>query len=344
MDLHGHPSGSVVWDEIGKRTADGPPRTDPTVLQVAVLRLLGYRWPAESDADMALADQQREWVRRCAALDRFADEDGVVCLPSVRGEPPASERLLHLIAAAFGEAWNDAVIARLLASVGSPGLDQWLRDRFFDQHCKMFHHRPFVWHIWDGRRRDGFHALVNYHKLARGDGGGRRLLESLTYSYLGDWIIRQQDGVERGSAGAEDRLAAAVGLQGNLKAILDGEPPFDIFVRWKTLAEQPIGWEPDVNDGVRVNIRAFMEAEIVGGKKGSGILRAKPNLHWRKDRGKEPLTSGRPEDDAELRPQDDYPWFWRGGEFTGDRVNGVHLTVTEKHMARSRQTSSETDR
>lgn len=28
--------------------------------------------------------------------------------------------------------------------------------------------RSFVWHIWDGRRRDGFHALVNYHKLAEG--------------------------------------------------------------------------------------------------------------------------------------------------------------------------------
>ena len=27
--------------------------------------------------------------------------------------------------------------------------------------------------------RDGFHALVNYHKLAEGDGKGRRLLESL---------------------------------------------------------------------------------------------------------------------------------------------------------------------
>ena len=63
---------------------------------------------------------------------------------------------------------------------------------FFDEHCKLFHHRPFVWHIWDGRRRDGFHALVSYHKLAAGDGKGRQLLESLTYSYLGDWIARQR--------------------------------------------------------------------------------------------------------------------------------------------------------
>ena len=69
-----------------------------------------------------------------------------------------------------------------------PTLDDWLRNGFFEQHCKLFHHRPFIWHIWDGRRRDGFHALVNYHKLAESNGKGRRLLESLTYSYLGAWI------------------------------------------------------------------------------------------------------------------------------------------------------------
>ena len=206
---------------------------------------------------MELANEQREWARCCNALLDLADEDGIVCIPSVRGEPPAEERLLGLLASAFGDAWNEDVLSTLLVKAGSSGLNDWLRNRFFDEHCKLFHHRPFVWHIWDGRRRDGFHALVNYHKLVEGDGKGRQLLESLTYSYLGDWINRQQDGVRRGEAGAEDRLAAAQELKKRLGAILKGEPPFDIFVRWKPIAKQPIGWEPDVNDGVRLNIRPF---------------------------------------------------------------------------------------
>ena len=346
--FHGHPCGSVIWDGTTKGTIHGDIRTDSGVLHVAVARLLGCRWPAEGDSAMELADEQREWVRRCAALHSFADEDGIVCLPSVRGEPPAAERLLRLLAAAFGESWTDATLARLLGSAGSPELEQWLRDRFFDQHCKMFHHRPFLWHIWDGRR-DGFHALVNYHKLADDGGRGRQLLESLTYSYLGDWITRQRDGVERGEGGAEDRLAAAVQLQRHLQAILEGEPPYDIFVRWKPFAEQPVGWEPDVNDGVRLNVRPFMAVDIAGGKRGAGLLRAKPNVHWRKDRGKELLTrdqkskpswiqddSWDPDDDRELRPHDDYPWFWPDGEFTGDRVNDVHLSVAVK-LAHRRQ-------
>ena len=291
--FHGHPCGSVIWDETVKWTAHGPLRTDPTVLQVAVARLLGYRWPAEQDGEMELAVEQREWVRRSEELLGWADEDGIGCIPSVRGEPAASERILGLLAAAYGDAWNEGVLATLLAEARSQSLDEWLRNQFFEQHCKLFHHRPFVWHIWDGRRRDGFHALVSYHKLAEADGKGRRLFESLTYSYLGDWIARQKDGAQRDEVGAADRLAAAEALQERLVAIIGGEPPFDIFVRWKPVHEQPIGWEPDINDGVRLNIRPFMAKDIPGGKKGAGILRAKPNVHGRKDRGKEPLTCGK---------------------------------------------------
>ena len=323
--FHGHPCGSVVWDEKEKRTSRGPLRAGSAVLQIAAARLVGYRWPLEQDANMEVADEQREWARHCERLVACADEDGIVCIPSVRGEPPVSERLLRLLSLAFGDAWNESMLIKVLSVAGSPSLDDWLRNRFFDQHCKLFHHRPFVWHIWDGRGRDGFHALVNYHKLATNDGKGRQLLESLIYSYLGDWVARQRDGLKRGDGGAEDRLAAALELQNRLIAILQGEPPFDIFTRWKPIEEQPIGWEPDINDGVRLNIRPFMAQEIPGGKKGAGVLRAKPNIHWRKDRGKEPM-----QDAAQ------FPWLWNGDKFTGERVNNVHLTIAEKRAARDR--------
>ena len=323
--FHGHPCGSVIWDKGTKRLTHGPRRTDPTVLQVAVARLLGYRWPAENDPDMELADEARAWVEKTTALHPFADEDGIVCIPSVRGERPAHERLLQLLQAAWGDGWSDAPLAKLLTEAGTSSLDDWLRNRFFAEHCKLFHQRPFVWHIWDGRRRDGFHALVNYHKLAEGGGKGRRLLESLTYTYLGDWITRQQDGVKRGEGGAEDRLAAALELQKRLNAILAGEPPFDLFVRWKPIEQQAIGWEPDINDGVRLNIRPFMAEDLPGGKKGAGILHTKPNIKWNKDRGKEPM-----------RDKEQFPWFWSNDNFTGDRVNDKHWTKEQKLTARDR--------
>jgi len=290
-----------------------------TELQVAVARLMGYRWPAELDEKMRLSKRARALVGKCGELAKFADNDGIVCIPAVRGEDPAADRLLKLLAACGIKPGVD--------------LDDWLRNGFFEEHCKLFHDRPFVWHIWDGRKRDGFHALVNYHKLAEGGGKGRRLLESLTYAYLGEWITRQRDGVKRGEGGAEDRLAAALELQKRLEAILAGEPPFDLFVRWKPLAEQPIGWEPDINDGVRMNIRPFLASDLPGGKKGAGVLRHRPNIKWTKDRGKEPQ-----------RDKADYPWFWGwdektvdflgGKEFDGNRWNDCHYTNKVKQAAR----------
>ena len=297
----------------------GHPAQSDEPLHVAVARMLGYRWPAEIDFAMELSDIARTWVKKSKALLLLADEDGIVCIPPVRGEDSAVTRLRELVSQSLDPNWLQTREQELILATGTnaSNLDEWLRDHFFEQHCKLFHHRPFIWHIWDGRRRDGFHALVNYHKLAEGNGKGRQLLESLTYSYLGDWITRQKEGVKRGEGGAEDRLAAALELQKRLIAIIEGEPPFDIFVRWKTIEEQSIGWEPDINDGVRLNIRPFMAQDIPGGRKGAGILRWKPNIKWNKDRGKDVASA---------------PWF---PVFKGDRINDHHLSLEEKHAARA---------
>ena len=313
--FHGHPCGSVIWNEDSKWTAHGDLRVDDTVLQVAVARLLGYRWPAELDPEMELAAEQRAWVERCAELDGFVDDDGIVCLPPVRGEKAADQRLEALLQGAYGEAWTTPLKNRLLETVGSKSLSLWLRDKFFEQHCKLFQHRPFIWHIWDGLK-DGFSVLVNYHKLNKAG------LERLIYTYLGDWIRTQQAGLANGEDGAQERLAAAEALKKQLEAILEGEKPYDIFVRWKSPAEQPIGWNPDLNDGVRLNIRPFIYARDVG-KKGAGILRWAPNIKWTKDRGKDVESA---------------PWYTLGLQYdegVGARINDHHLSLAEKRAARS---------
>jgi len=81
--------------------------------------------------------------------------------------------------------------------------------------------------------------------------------------------------------------------------------PYDVHVRWKPLEQQPIGWHPDLNDGVRLNIRPFMEADV---------FRKRPNIKWGKDRGKNPPGS---------------PW----GE---ERDNDRHLTLAEKRKAQGK--------
>jgi hypothetical protein len=300
---------------------NGHPAGAEQPLLVAMARLLGYKWPRQTGSSFP----------DCPALEpdgleKLSDEDGIVCLPPIQREQPAANRLRSLLAQALAVVDERA----LLAAAGAKGsksttLEEWLRDECFDQHCDLFHQRPFIWHVWDGRR-DGFAALVNYHKLDHGT------LQKLTYSHLGAWIRQQEEDAREEVSGAAERLGAAKVLQQELARILEGEAPYDIFVRWKPLKQQAIGWQPDLNDGVRLNIRPFLLANDLG-KKGAGILRAKPNIKWEKDRGTEPP-----------RPKEDFPWFLCADEpgkdlspgktFVGSRWNNVHLTLEAKRQAR----------
>lgn len=290
------------------------PSTDP--LQVGIALLLGYTWPAESDAEMELSEEARTWIDRFKDLANDVDDDGIVCLRAVRGEKPAHERLLTLLINAWetieSGSWKTSVLDKLLADAdsGGKGLDVWLQEKFFEQHAKLFQHRPFIWHVWDGLK-DGFSALVNYHKL------DTKNLERLIHTYLGDWIRTQEAEVAKGIDGAELRLAAAQALKKKLEVILEGEAPYDIFVRWKSLAQQPIGWNPDLNDGVRMNIRPFMTAEVLRHNK-----KPKLNITWDKDRGKDVISA---------------PWYNLGLQYDGkegDRINDHHLMLRDKIAAK----------
>lgn len=256
----------------------GRPAGSTAPLLVAVGRILGFHWPSQAPD----------------ALDEFEDSDGIAALQPLPNEPDLATRIRTVLSASYGADWSSARERALVTEAGgkSGRLEDWLRDSFFAQHVKVFKNRPFLWHIWDGRK-DGFSAIVNYHRL------DRRTLEKLTFTVLGAWIDRQKHEARAERPGADARLAAAEELQRKLKLILEGAPPYDVYVRWKTMAEQPIGWEPDFDDGVRLNIRPFVTA---------GVLRSKVNVHWKKDRGTNPDGS--------------------------ERINDLHPTLEERRAAR----------
>ncbi|WPZ34040.1 hypothetical protein T8K17_22725 [Thalassobaculum sp. OXR-137] len=272
-------------------------------LHVALARLCGYRWPAETDSDMRLSDETRAWIAKTAALPS-GDNDGLLGVPPVAGEKPLADRLRAYLAAAFGAEWSDALERRLVAegdeafdkkSARDGSLEAWVRDRAFRQHCALFGQRPFVWHISDGLK-DGFSVFVHYHRFDQAN------LRKLTYTLLGDWLARAkaENNTLRYEKGRE--------LQQKLEKILEGERPFDIFVRWKSIAQQPLGWDPDLDDGVRQNIRPFIKAGVLTHDL-SKILKDK-------DRGNDVSSA---------------PWY---DVFKGERRNDHHTTLAEKRAAR----------
>ena len=264
---------------------------------------MGYRWPAEMDGEMHLSDEARGWIAKAGELP-VGDNDGLVGVPAVAGERPFADRLREYLAATLDADWSDSLERRLVAE-GDEVLDRkkapdgslegWLRDRAFRQHCSLFGQRPFVWHISDGQK-DGFSVFVHYHRLDQAN------LRKLTYTLLGDWLARAvaENNALRYEKGRE--------LQQKLEKILEGEKPYDIFVRWKSLAQQPLGWDPDLNDGVRQNIRPFIMAGVLTHDL-SRILKDK-------DRGKDIASA---------------PWY---DVFNGERRNDHHTTLAEKSGAR----------
>ncbi len=273
-----------------------------TALHVALARLAGYHWPAESDAQMRLSADARDWIARSATLPLTA-HDGILCVPAVAGDRSLAERLRTSLAAAFGAEWSEAKEHQLIAeaderfekkAIRDQSLEGWLRERAFRQHCTLFYDRPFLWQVWDGMK-DGFSVFLHYHRL------DQATLRKLTYTTLGDWLARAK------AEGSVPRQEKGRELQQQLEKILEGEDPYDIFVRWKSLAQQPLGWDPDLDDGVRMNIRPFVTA---------GILRDTPSIKWGKDRGTD-VTSA--------------PWY---STHKGERINDHHTTLAEKRATR----------
>ena len=248
---------------------------------------------------MRLSTEARAWIARAATLPP-PDDDGVLCLPAVAGARPLADRLREYLNVTI-PGWDEARLVREADERfdRKPGrdlsLEAWLRDRAFRQHCALFQNRPFLWQVWDGQR-DGFSAFLHYHRLDTG------ALRKLTYTVLGDWKRRVE--------GEPRLLEAAANLGHKLELILQGEAPHDIFVRWKPLARQPLGWDPDLDDGVRINIRPWIE---------SGVLRDPhpKGIKWGIDRGSDVASA---------------PWFPLD---KGRRNNDRHTTLSEKRAARA---------
>ena len=295
-----------------------PPSGSSTAIRPRAMSRCRSRWPACSataglpswtgDGAVRRGPRLGEEMRRAADLSPTMTASSASRRCEARLAPPTGCSTCWPLPMAIPGATTSSAELLKQADHAGKSLETWLREKFFTQHCKLFHHRPFIWHIWDGLR-DGFAALVNYHKL------DHKMLETLIYTYLGDWISRQKDDIANGVDGAEEKLAAAESLKKRLELILEGEAPYDIFVRWKPIEKQPIGWNPDLNDGVRLNIRPFLSVPDVG-KKGAGVLRDKPNINWNKDRGKDVESA---------------PWYHL---FKGDRINDYHLKLEEKRAAR----------
>jgi hypothetical protein len=212
-----------------------------------------------------------------------ADEDGIVPLVAVAGESNLLDRVYRELEVVFsGHSVSQVeveIVNELKGKVkgyrSAKNIRVWLEDVFFQYHVSLYKNRPIIWHISSvqGKGAAAFGALVQYHKF---DKNG---MAKLRGAYLRDAIefFRREAALAAQEHRDDDRLdwhaklEEAQDLDRRLQLVQEGyhEGPeggdndFRILTPWKSADKRPKGWDPDLDDGVKVNIEPLQKARVL---------------------------------------------------------------------------------
>jgi hypothetical protein len=208
-----------------------------------------------------------------------ADENGMVPFLNVSGEAPLLDRVHTELAKLFpgqdGNGVEVEIVNELKRKV--KGYDRvesvrdWLESVYFAYHTSLYKNRPIFWHISSkqGKNPAAFAALVHYHRL------DKDRLAKLRGVYLREalGVFRREAALAAQESRADDRLEwqakveEAEELDRRLQRVQEGfhhgTEDYRILTPWKTEKERPRGWDPDINDGVKVNIEPLQRAGVL---------------------------------------------------------------------------------
>jgi hypothetical protein len=151
-------------------------------------------------------------------------------------------------------------------------------------------------------------------------------LEKLTYAYLGDWIRRQQDrrGSRRSPAatpgsrppGCSCNPASSSSSKANHPTTSSSAGSGNVATIHR-LAPRPQRRRPHEHPPLH------------GHRPPRRQKRSRPPPHQAQHQ-----VGQRPRQGTPTRYNSEFPWFWQGSTFTGDRLNDIHLTREQKDASR----------
>ncbi len=275
----------------------------PAATRATIEETLGERppeilWPRMERKSPEQKRMEHVWRLLSHAVQRVveADEDGIVPFAAVSGETSLLDRLHQELARLFPEQDINQLETEITNELkrkvrgykSASSLGQWLDNHFFAFHASLYKKRPILWHIASrqGHTPFAFGALCQYHKF------DADRMAKLRAGYLRDAIESFRREAARASQEdrAEDRtewqarLEEAQALDRKLQAVQEGrhggsegdedeaqdqelehdqELDYRILTPWKSPEDRPQGWEPDLDDGVKVNIEPLQRAGVL---------------------------------------------------------------------------------
>lgn len=219
-----------------------------------------------------------------------ADDDGIVPFSHASGETRLVDRVRHELARLFPERNESQLEVEIVNELkrGAKGyrkctsLDDWLANAWFEYHVSLYKSRPIYWHIASsqGTADCAFGALVHYHRF------DKNRMAKLRASYMRDTIeeLRRDAGLADKAGRADDRIELQARLEeaqaldrrlqliqeGHQEGTEGGERDYRILTPWKAPNARPKGWDPDLDDGVKVNIAPLERAGVL---RVTGIIR-----------------------------------------------------------------------
>jgi hypothetical protein len=231
-------------------------------LLIKLLCILGHRWPMQ--------DQYEKEEGKLFIDPRWVDGEGIIPLTPGTGKETLIEFFRRFLDEEFGPENGPPMESEAGQILGwKPGdewgrqtpttLERWFEREFFKRHVSQFKRRPIAWHLTSAR--GAFQAMVYYHKF---DKNGLTLLRARYVREALD-TLRQELGKAQAAGTDRQALAKVADLEAKVAEVQDFEAQLQrllegrdrearIWCPWKKMEEQPLGWDPDINDGVRVNI------------------------------------------------------------------------------------------
>lgn len=242
-------------------------------------------WPQMEGKSVDQKRMEHVWRLLSYAVKRVvdADEDGIVPYEAIAGKEALIDRVRGELAILFPD--HDAskieveIVNELKARVTGyrtvASIEQWIEDVYFEFHSSLYKNRPIIWHITSkpGRGPQAFGALCHYHKF-----DGNRIAK-LRGSYIRDAIqtfkreaaLASQEGRTQDRQEWQAKLEEVQELDRKLQLVQEGffegkeggDRDFRILTPWKSSGQRPKGWNPDIDDGVAVNIAPLQRAGVL---------------------------------------------------------------------------------
>ena len=242
-------------------------------------------WPQMERKTAEQKRMEHVWRLLSYAVKRVveADADGLVPFAPLSGETGLLDRVHDELAVLFpGQDVNQVEVEianelkrRVKGYRPAASIGEWLENVYFDYHAALYKKRPIVWHVASSQGTEpfAFGALCHYHRF------DANRMAKLRAGYLRDAIETfRREAALAGREGRADervelqaRLEEAQALDGKLQAVQEGhhEGPeggdrdYRILTPWKSADERPTGWDPDIDDGVKVNIAPLQKAGVL---------------------------------------------------------------------------------